>query len=43
MIHFDFDTNTQILGTEFRKLNVYAMNYNIFKMTNGLGGLAYTA
>jgi hypothetical protein len=42
MIHFDFNTTTQIAHTQSRKLNIYAMNYNILKITNGLGGLAYT-
>jgi hypothetical protein len=43
MIHLDLDTKTQITGTQYRKINVYAMNYNILKITNGLGGLSYTA
>lgn len=42
-IHFTLNTATQIAGTEYRLFRIYATNYNILRIINGLGGLAYTS
>jgi hypothetical protein len=42
MLHIEFKDSPFIEGSTHRKINVYAMNYNILKITNGMGGLAYT-
>jgi hypothetical protein len=38
----ELDTSTQVTGTLYRLIRLYATNYNILKVINGLGGLAYT-
>jgi hypothetical protein len=42
-IHMQLNTATQIQGTEYRRVRVYAVNYNVLRIINGLGGLAYTS
>jgi hypothetical protein len=42
-IHMTLNTATQIAGTEYRIVRIYAINYNILRIINGLGGLAYTS
>jgi hypothetical protein len=38
-----FDNSTKISGTEYRVVRIYAVNYNVLRILNGLGGLAYTS
>ena len=42
IIQMNLNNATQISGTEYRVIHVYAVNYNILRIMNGLGGLAYT-
>lgn len=42
-IQLGLNTNTQISGTQYRLVRVYAINYNILRIINGMGGLAYSS
>ena len=35
-------TNNTLSGSDTAKIKVYATNYNIFRITSGMGGLAYS-
>jgi hypothetical protein len=41
-IAFELDTSTQASGTLYRLIRLYGVNYNILRIINGMGGLAYT-
>jgi hypothetical protein len=43
VIQLTMDNKTLILGTEYRLIRVYAINYNVLRIINGMGGLAYSS
>jgi hypothetical protein len=43
VISMSLDTITRMTGTQYRLVRVYAVNYNVLRIINGMGGLAYSS
>jgi len=39
----NLDTTTLVTNTQYRLIRLYGINYNVLKIINGMGGLAYTS
>jgi hypothetical protein len=43
LLTLNLDTTTLISSASYRLVRLYAINYNVLRITNGMGGLAYTS
>jgi hypothetical protein len=43
ILQINLDTSTLVSNTQYRLIRLYGINYNVLKIINGMGGLAYTS
>jgi hypothetical protein len=43
LLTLNLDTTTLVSSSAYRLIRLYGINYNVLRITNGMGGLAYTS